>query len=222
MKYPVLLPNIFDHPFTYESDIKLNIGQYVEVPFGKNTLNGVVWDKFEEKNNKEFKIKKIIKKLDIPKLSLNTINFFNWFSEYNLIPKGMSLKLHLLSKKAVENNLKFDYEKYNFKTKIHDIELSDEQKKALINIDKIKDKFRVHVLQGTTGSGKTYVYFQSIKNKIKEGYQCLILLPEIGLTFDFEKKFENFFGFRPAIWNSQITKKNKKIIWNGLALGKLR
>ena len=41
MKYPVLLPNIFDHPFTYESDIKLNIGQYVEVPFGKNTLNGV-------------------------------------------------------------------------------------------------------------------------------------------------------------------------------------
>ena len=97
MKYPVLLPNIFDHPFTYESDIKLNIGQYVEVPFGKNTLNGVVWDKFEEKNNKEFKIKKIIKKLDIPKLSLNTINFFNWFSEYNLIPKGMSLKLHLLS-----------------------------------------------------------------------------------------------------------------------------
>ena len=222
MKYPVLLPNIFDHPFTYESDIKLNIGQYVEVPFGKNTLNGVVWDKFEEKNNKEFKIKKIIKKLDIPKLSLNTINFFNWFSEYNLIPKGMSLKLHLLSKKAVENNLKFDYEKYNFKTKIHDIELSDEQKKALINIDKIKDKFRVHVLQGTTGSGKTYVYFQSIKNKIREGYQCLILLPEIGLTFDFEKKFENFFGFRPAIWNSQITKKNKKIIWNGLALGKIK
>ena len=47
-------------------------------------------------------------------------------------------------------------------------------------------------------------------------------MPEIGLTFDFEKKFENFFGFRPAIWNSQITKKNKKIIWNGLALGKIK
>ena len=43
----------------------------------------------------------------------------------------MSLKLHLLSKKAVENNFKFDYEKYNFKTKIHNIELSDEQRKKL-------------------------------------------------------------------------------------------
>ena len=221
MKYPVLLPNIFDHPFTYESDIKLNIGQYVEVPFGKNTLNGVVWDKFEEKNNKEFKIKKIIKKLDMPKLILNTINFFNWFSEYNLIPKGMSLKLHLLSKKAVENNLKFDYEKYNFKTKIHDIELSDEQKKALINIDKIKDKFRVHVIQGTTGSGKTFVYFEALKNVLVKGFQGLILLPEIGLTTQFEKKFIEFFNFKPAIWHSGITKKNKKIIWQGIIRGKI-
>ena len=35
MKVPVLLPNIFDHPFTYSSKEKLKIGDYVEVPFGK-------------------------------------------------------------------------------------------------------------------------------------------------------------------------------------------
>ena len=35
MKVPVLLPNIFDHPFTYTSKEKLKIGDYVEVPFGK-------------------------------------------------------------------------------------------------------------------------------------------------------------------------------------------
>ena len=28
MKYPVLLPNIFDYPFTYESNIKLKAGDY--------------------------------------------------------------------------------------------------------------------------------------------------------------------------------------------------
>ena len=33
MKYPVLLPNIFDHPFTYESNLNLKIGEYVKVPF---------------------------------------------------------------------------------------------------------------------------------------------------------------------------------------------
>ena len=35
MKFPVLIPSIFDHPFTYSSDINLNVGDYVEVPFGK-------------------------------------------------------------------------------------------------------------------------------------------------------------------------------------------
>ena len=38
MKVPVLLPNIFDHPFTYTSKEKLKIGDYVEVPFGKKKL----------------------------------------------------------------------------------------------------------------------------------------------------------------------------------------
>ena len=38
MKYPVLLPNIFDYPFTYESNIKLKAGDYVKVPFGKKNI----------------------------------------------------------------------------------------------------------------------------------------------------------------------------------------
>ena len=62
MKYPVLLPNIFDYPFTYESNIKLKAGDYVKVPFGKKNIIGVIWDFFEEKNNKEFKLKSIIEK----------------------------------------------------------------------------------------------------------------------------------------------------------------
>ena len=48
MKFPILLPNIFNHPFTYESDIDLKIGDFVEVPFGKSKIIGVVWDNFEK------------------------------------------------------------------------------------------------------------------------------------------------------------------------------
>ena len=47
MKVPVLLPNIFDHPFTYTSKEKLKIGDYVEVPFGKKKMIGIIWDDFE-------------------------------------------------------------------------------------------------------------------------------------------------------------------------------
>ena len=48
------------------------------------------------------------------------------------------------------------------------------------------------MLQGTTGSGKTIVYFNAIKKKIEKGLQALILLPEIGLTNEFEHKFIEF------------------------------
>ena len=223
MKIPVLVPNIFDHPFTYESsNLELKIGDYVNVPFGKKTMTGVIWDHFEEKKYKNFQIKKVLKKLDIQSMNENTIKFFNWFSEYNIVPRGMSLKLHLLSGEAIENFKDKDYEEYQTSKKTSRISLSDEQSNNLKEILKNDKKFRVHVLQGTTGSGKTIVYFNSIKKKIEQGYQCLILLPEIGLTGEFKKKFENFFGFPAAIWHSGITKKRKKIIWSGISSNKIK
>jgi len=222
MKVPILLPNIFNYPFTYQSDLNLKVGEYVVVPFGKTKTIGVVWNHFEIKNQKKFNIKKIIKKLKVKPLNESTIKFLNWFSQYNLIPKGMSLKLHLLSNEAVEEVPDKEYESYKLIKKKNDFKLSEEQEKSLDEL-KIKNKeFRVHVLQGTTGSGKTIVYFNSIKDKIDKGYQGLILLPEIGLTSEFEKKFIDFFGFTPAIWHSGITKKKKKIIWAGLNKGKIK
>ena len=93
MKFPVLLPNIFNYPFTYNSDLKLKVGDYVVVPFGKSKITGVVWDEFEKKNNRNFKIKTVSKKLNVYPLKKTFIKFLNWFAEYNVIPKGMALKL---------------------------------------------------------------------------------------------------------------------------------
>ena len=74
-------------------------------------------------------------------------------------------------------------------------------------VQKELNKFRVHLLQGTTGSGKTIIYFKTIEKVIKDGNQALILLPEIGLTGQFEKKFNEFFGVNPALWHSGNSKK---------------
>ena len=195
MKYPILLPNIFDYPFTYESPLKLKEGDYVNVPFGKKIITGVVWDQFEEYNNKKFKIKSIIKKLSIEPLKKETIKFLNWFSEYNLVPLGMVLKLHLLSGAAIEKQKKEEYQKYQIVTNKEKYKLSDEQDNNFRELIKIDKSFRVHLLQGTTGSGKTIVYFKAIEKIVNQGKQSLILLPEIGLTGEFEKKFKNFFCF---------------------------
>ena len=58
MKVPILLPNIFNYPFTYQSDTNLKVGEYVIVPFGKTKMVGVVWNHFEKKNEKNFHLKK--------------------------------------------------------------------------------------------------------------------------------------------------------------------
>ena len=171
MKIPILLPNIFDHPFTYKSSgTNLKFGDYVEVPFGKSKKIGIVWDEFEKNNNKKYLLKNIIRKLEIPPLNLETINFLKWFSEYNLVPIGMSLKLHLLSNEAIEIQNKKELQKYNLFKKPSKIKLSDEQLTSVKDITKNDNKFRVYVLQGTTGSGKTIVYFNSLKKKNKRRF----------------------------------------------------
>ena len=222
MKYPILLPNIFNHPFTYESEIDLKLGEFVLVPFGKSKITGVVWDEFEKNDNKKFKIKSIQKKLDVAPLKKDTINFLNWFAEYNLIPKGMALKLVLLSSNAIEKMEKKIYELYNNKIKKNSFKLSINQIRSLEKMSYSNQKFRVHVLQGTTGSGKTLVYFEALKSLIEKGFQSLILLPEIGLTSQFEQKFSEYFGFNPAIWHSGISKKKKEIIWSGISCGEIK
>ena len=222
MKYPILLPNIFNHPFTYESNLDLKIGEYVTVPFGRSKLTGVVWDKLEDNEQKKFKLKKVFKKLKVKPLKKTTINFLNWFSEYNIIPKGMALKLMLLSNNAIEDNIKNNFQVFESNIKNNSIKLSEDQKKSLKEMVILNNKFRVHVLQGTTGSGKTFVYFEALKSIIKKGFQGLILLPEIGLTGQFEQKFVEYFGFNPAVWHSGISKKKKEIIWNGISNGKIQ
>ena len=222
MKVPILIPNIFNHPFTYETNLKLKLGDYVIVPFGKSKVTGVVWDDFEENKNKNFTIKKVLKKLEVPSLKKNTIKFLNWFSEYNMIPIGMALKLTLLNNNAVEKISSELYEQFKINIKQSKIELSKEQKICLKKMNTFNQKFRVHVLQGTTGSGKTMVYFEALKEIINKGFQGLILLPEIGLTGEFQNKFIEFFGFKPAVWHSGITKKNKEIIWSGIANNKIK
>ena len=221
MRVPILLPNIFNHPFTYDTNIKLKLGDYVEVPFGKSKATGVVWDEFEKNINKNFVTKQVIKKFNIPSLSKNLIKFLNWFSEYNMIPKGMALKLLLLSSKVIEELPKKNYENFNNKVKNQEFKLTLQQKENLKNMNFSNQKFKVHVLQGVTGSGKTIVYFEALRKILKNGFQGLILLPEIGLTSQFEKKFIDFFGFKPAIWHSGITKKNKEIIWSGVVNNKI-
>ena len=222
MKVPILLPKVFNHPFTYETSLKLKLGDYVEVPFGNSKTVGVVWDDFEKNQFKKFKTKKVIKKLNLPNLNKKMVKFINWFSEYNIIPKGMALKLSLSSNDILEKFPEDELENFSNHHKKKEFELTKSQEESLKRLEKKNNEFRVHVVQGVTGSGKTIVYFHAIKKILERSKQCLILLPEIGLISQFEKKFTEFFGFNPAVWHSGITPRKRKIIWSGVVNNKLK
>ena len=222
MKVPILLPKVFNHPFTYETSLKLKLGDYVEVPFGNSKTVGVVWDDFEKNQFKKFKTKKVIKKLNLPNLNKKMVKFINWFSEYNIIPKGMALKLSLSSNDILEKFPEDELKNFSNHHKKKEFELTKSQEESLKRLEKKNNEFRVHVVQGVTGSGKTIVYFHAIKKILERSKQCLILLPEIGLISQFEKKFTEFFGFNPAVWHSGITPRKRKIIWSGVVNNKLK
>ena len=92
--------------------------------------------------------------------------------------------------------------------------LNLEQKFAVdsINDSIIKKKSDCFLLDGVPGSGKTETYFETVRTCLDQGKQALILLPEIVLTPDWEKRFFEKFSFAPLVWNSEISKKKKKII----------
>ena len=219
MKVPVLVPKIFNYPFTYESGSQKNLtpGDLVLVPFGKNEEIGLVWDKIKP-SKKKFKIKKIIKKIDNFKINKTLINFINWFSAYNLVSRGMVLKMCLGDRKNTTKIEEYKKEKINSRLKFT---LNKDQKKSLDDLRKFSNIFNVSLLQGVTGSGKTLVYFERVKEILNSGKQVLILLPEIFLTNQFKERFLQFFGFLPAIWHSKVGIKNKRKIWQSVVNGNL-
>ena len=89
-------------------------------------------------------------------------------------------------------------------------------------IRNLGEKYSVNVLEGITGSGKTLVYFERVKDIINKSKQALIMLPEIALTNQFRTRFQEYFGVEPAIWHSGTSKKNKSIIWKGILEGKIK
>ncbi len=220
MKAQVLLPKVFNFPFTYKCNKHiLRAGDLVEVPFGKKKEIGVVWPG-KTNNLKNIKIKNINKKIKNISLDRELIDFMNWFATYNMMPLGLVLKMSIGNNLIV--NIKKNEDFFKTKREIKKFDLNTEQNKALKFLKYRDDEFNVSVLQGTTGSGKTLVYFNRIKEIIDKKKQALVLFPEIFLTNEFKSRFADFFGFDPAIWHSKITPKNKRIIWKGIVNNKIK
>src|SRR5437588_852899 len=82
--------------------------------------------------------------------------------------------------------------------------------------------FRVTVLDGVTGSGKTETYFAALAAALAAGRQVLVLLPEIALGAQWLERFRQRFGALPAQWHSDMTAAERRDTWRAVAAGRAR
>ena len=204
----VLVPRPFDEVFDYEAESEVPEGSFVEVPFGKKTLRGVVWSIAKPELDIS-KIKRIENVLPIPPMNRKMREFVEFVADYNMAKKGSVLAQCLTGLKTFKK--KKEKDRQEFKLASPDIKLSDEQKEAAEKLkEKIGKGYSTTLLDGVTGSGKTEVYLEAIRKTLEERKQVLVLLPEIVLTNQIIKRFEDRFGITPSIWHSSITPKTRR------------
>jgi primosomal protein N' (replication factor Y) len=73
--------------------------------------------------------------------------------------------------------------------------------------------FNSYLLDGITGSGKTEIYLQTIEKVLRYGRQTLILIPEISLTPQTEKRFRDRFNVPLVTLHSGLTDKARLDAW---------
>jgi primosomal protein N' (replication factor Y) len=102
------------------------------------------------------------------------------------------------------------------------ITLTDSQTQASREIhDHFQDK-EVVLLHGITGSGKTEVYIELIKQVLESGSQVLFLLPEIALTTQIVVRLRKVFGDVMGIYHSKFSDNERVEVWKGILDGKFQ
>ncbi|GAC1407021.1 MAG: hypothetical protein NVSMB64_13370 [Candidatus Velthaea sp.] len=77
------------------------------------------------------------------------------------------------------------------------------------------------LLHGITGSGKTYVYLAAIAQVIAAGGRAIVLVPEISLTPQTARRFEDAFGDRVAVLHSALSDRERYDAWQAAARGEI-
>ncbi|MBP6163857.1 MAG: primosomal protein N' [Aliarcobacter sp.] len=132
-------------------------------------------------------------------------------SQYYVCSMGEALSVYNAFDKTIIPI--FNEEKFDSK-----IVLSKEQEKAKEFLRQKKQA----LLFANTGAGKTEVYIKIIEEHLNENKQAILLMPEISLTPQMQKRLEKVFDKSVAIWHSKITKKKKEEILKGLQEGSIR
>ena len=134
-----------------------------------------------------------------------------------IVEKAINEKVISIEKKVILNSKITKGKKKKSEIAEKEIILNDEQQKA---VDTIKNsENQIFLLKGITGSGKTEIYINLIKESLKQGFGSIFLVPEISLTVQMIQRLEEEFHNEVAILHSKLTDKEKREEWTFIRNG---
>ena len=252
MPSPIVVQVVVDKPlaqgFDYLWDpqalgLSPEIGHIVEVPFGRSTLVGVVVKVSTHSDFEIDKLKSVIQAAPLPPLDSSALRLMGFASQYYIhglgetiiptIPKmwktpaGWQKNIEKLApSESKKIKKKKNEELERSEGLISESELNEAQESALktLRANLADGEFKAALLQGQTGSGKTAVFLNWLSTALKdEDAQALILVPEINLTPQLERRVRAYFPDKKmVVLHSGVSEKKRGIAWFEAVTGKAK
>ena len=240
MPKPIVVQVVIDKPLAQGFDYLWNaqqlgklpaLGNVVEVPFARSKMLGIVIKVSDHSEYDLEKLKSVNRLAPLPAFDPALLRLMNFASQYYIHGLGETIlplipqmwkktadwekipeKLASAEKRAKK---KIEVKPEGF---IAINQLNEGQRKALekLSIDAGKEnQFRAILLQGQTGSGKTAVFLNWLADILKdESSQVLLLVPEINLTPQLERRVRAYFPDKKmAVLHSGVSEKKRGLAW---------
>ncbi len=211
--------------FTYKSKEVIKKGKRVIVPFGSKSIVGIVVKKIAKPKSLKG-LKEIISITDEHSCFNGSIfEAITWASDYYHHPIGevfFSFMPTLLRKQNDKIIIDLDDNtEYKLNEEDKKLKLTKEQNINLSELNKV-EKFSPSLIYGVTGSGKTEIYLQLAEKFILQNKSVLILVPEINLIPQLEKRFKDRFIGDIGVYHSRQTPNQRLKVWLRSKFGGIR
>jgi len=220
----VPLDESFD--FRAPEGLPVPLGSLVRVPFGRTRKVGVVVGHAEKASVAPERLRGIEGVVeDVAPFTEAELELFEFCAAYYQRPLGEVIaaslppRLRQVSRRRIAA-LPAAVQPGTFTTPV---ELTAEQREAVALVASKRDRFHPVLLHGVTGSGKTEVYLHLVADALALGRQALLLVPEIGLTPQFEEQVRaRFPGVPVAAAHSHLAEGERAAAWLGAQSGAAR
>lgn len=197
-----------DKPLTYAYETELPRGSIVIVPLQKQLVPAVILDKVPRP---AFTARSVERLVTLNGLRDPLLKLAQWLPSYYPAPFGQIMSLFLPSSLTKIPRPNKEKEIRHSTKPIPLPPLTNEQQQTLKLIGK-SDASSI-LLHGDTGTGKTRIYLELIKNTLAASRSCIVLTPEIGLTPQLEAVIREHFPDKLVVMHSELSETQRRTRW---------